>query len=115
MLSKDEIIRMAREAGAVERYFGNQLHGIAFHKKEWLERFAALVAAHVTEALTKSHEAAFQSYVDQAKADRELEALVARLDEREECAKVCAEGWKEGIGAKHQGDVFAVAIRARGE
>lgn len=34
--------------------------------------------------------------------------------EREACAKVCAEGWKEGIGAKHQGDVFAVAIRARG-
>ena len=34
---------------------------------------------------------------------------------REACAKVCAEGWKEGIGAKYQGDVFAEAIRARGQ
>ena len=34
--------------------------------------------------------------------------------EREACAKVCDEGWKEGIGAKYQGDVFAEAIRARG-
>ena len=52
-MTQDEIIRMAREAGAVERYFGNQLHGIAFHKKEWLERFAALVAAHEREACAK--------------------------------------------------------------
>jgi hypothetical protein len=35
--------------------------------------------------------------------------------EREACAKVCEEGWKEGIGAKYQGDVFAEAIKARNE
>ena len=52
-MTQDEIIRMAMEAGAVDRYFGNQLHGIAFHKKEWLERFAALVAAHEREACAK--------------------------------------------------------------
>lgn len=46
-MTQAEIIRMAKESGAVERYFGNQLHGIAFHKKEWLERFAATVAALV--------------------------------------------------------------------
>lgn len=52
-MQQDEIIRMAKESGAVERYFGNQLHGIAFHKKEWLERFADLVAAHEREACVK--------------------------------------------------------------
>ena len=35
--------------------------------------------------------------------------------EREACANVCESGWKSGVGAKHQGDVFAVAIRARGD
>lgn len=37
---------------------------------------------------------------------------VARADTLEEAAKVCEQGWKEGIGAKYQGDVFAAAIRA---
>ena len=60
-MTQDEIIRMAREAGAVERYFGNQLHGIAFHKKEWLERFAALVAAHEREACAKVCESMYNS------------------------------------------------------
>lgn len=45
--------------------------------------------------------------------DHKLEQV--RLEEREACAKVCEEGWKEGIGAKYQGNVFAAAIRARGE
>lgn len=35
--------------------------------------------------------------------------------EREECASLCESGWKSGVGAKHQGDVFAVAIRARSD
>ncbi len=38
-------------------------------------------------------------------------ALVAAA-EREACAKVCE---TEGIGAKYQGDVYAAAIRARGQ
>ena len=48
--------------------------------------------------------------------DQQLErfaALVAAR-EREACVKLCEEGWKEGFGAKYQGDVFAEAIRARG-
>jgi len=45
------------------------------------------------------------------------EALVAFAKlvaekEREACAKVCE---TDGIGAKYQGDVYAEAIRARGE
>jgi hypothetical protein len=34
---------------------------------------------------------------------------------REACAKLCESGWKLGIGEQYQGDVFATAIRARGE
>lgn len=33
--------------------------------------------------------------------------------ERENCAQIC--DGKTGLGAKHQGDVFAAAIRARGD
>jgi len=40
-----------------------------------------------------------------------FEAFV-RADEREECAKVCE---TEGLGAKYQGDVYAIAIRERGK
>ena len=40
-------------------------------------------------------------------------ALIAAA-EREACAVICEHGWKTGIGEKHQGDVFATAIRARG-
>jgi hypothetical protein len=31
---------------------------------------------------------------------------------KEKAAKVCEDGWKEGLGARFQGDVFAAAIRA---
>ena len=101
-MTQDEIIRMAREAG--------------LPPSGGIVKFAALVAAHVTEALTKSHEAAFQSYVDQAKADRELEVLAARLDEREACANVCEElqtvnpAWVD----MNYAEQCAAAIRARG-
>jgi hypothetical protein len=83
-------------------------------KFEWLERFAALVAAHVTEALTKAHEDAFQSYVDQAKADRELSVLAAVLAEREACAKLVEEMIASVmIKSMPLRDIVA-AIRARG-
>ena len=44
----------------------------------------------------------------------QLAALIklAVAQEREACAKVCETG---GIGAKYQGDVYAEAIRARGQ
>lgn len=64
------------------------------------------------EIIHMAREAGFEYAVDNERWYR-FAALVA-ANEREACAKVCAEGWKEGIGAKHQGDVFAVAIRARG-
>ncbi len=45
-----------------------------------------------------------------------IEGCVAQKSveaERKACAMVCAEGWKNGIGEKHQGDVFAEAILKR--
>jgi hypothetical protein len=105
-MTQDEIIRMAREAGLIQYV---QVEKTCVSNA--LERFAALVAAHTTQTLTKAHEDAFQSYVDQAKADRELEALAARLAEREECAKVCDERERANLyGVKE----CAAAIRARG-
>ena len=75
-MTRDDVIRMAREAGISDTDFDFQVVS-----PEDLERFAALVAAA----------------------------------EREACAVICEHGWKIGIGEKHQGDVFATAIRARGE
>ena len=46
-MTQDEIIRMAREAGAYEKY------EIYYFPVEELERFAALVAAHEREACAK--------------------------------------------------------------
>jgi hypothetical protein len=45
---------------------------------------------------------------------KQLEAFakLVAAKEREACAKVCETG---GIGAKYQGDVYAEAIRARGQ
>ena len=33
--------------------------------------------------------------------------------ERKACAELCKNGWKLGLGAKYQGDVFAEAIEKR--
>lgn len=74
-MTRDDVIRMAREAGISDTYFDFQMVS-----PEDLERFASLVAAA----------------------------------EREECAVICEHGWKTGVGEKYQGDVFATAIRARG-
>lgn len=37
--------------------------------------------------------------------------LAAVLRERERCASICEDGWKNIIGLKYQGDIFAEAIR----
>ena len=77
-MTQDEIIRMAREAGFIA-------NGQA--ERQWLERFAALVAAHEREAC--------------AKVCEEEAASWARLNAQDE----------EGYGATQS----AAAIRARGE
>ena len=103
-MERDEIIRMAREAGAyllirlddVETY---QISGNAA-----IERFAALVEAAATE---KANERANASWASMC------EKMVAA--EREACAKVCdsrymGDNSREDMEAKR----CAAAIRARG-
>ena len=103
-MERDEIIRMAREAGAyllirlddVETY---QISGNAA-----IERFAALVEAAATEKANERANASWSSM---------CEKMVAA--EREACAKVCdsrymGDNSREDMEAKRCG----AAIRARG-
>lgn len=94
-MNRDDIIRMAREAGISIRGHYDETGSTP----QELERFAALVAAAERNLIwTQSH---WTEY--------ELNIVAA---EREACAQVCE---TEGLGAKYQGDVYAAAIRARGE
>ena len=88
-MNRDDIIRMAREAGFDD-----------FEQDDMLERFAALVAAAEREKF-KVHAAAL---VRDARHD-------AIEREREACAKVCDENERANLyGVKE----CASAIRARG-
>jgi hypothetical protein len=94
-MTKDDITRMAREAGCVDPmvFFGAY------------ERFAALVAAAerervMNEPINKEH---WQRFEDEIRAA-----------EREACAKVCYElPWKD-MDCIPSNLAFAAAIRARG-
>ena len=90
-MTREEIIRMAREAGFSEW---------AVQTPKDLERFAALVAAAEREKF-KVHAAAL---VRDARHD-------ATEREREACAMVCDEHWRNSGNAMECAD----AIRARGE
>lgn len=75
-MNRDDIIRLAQEAGGRIEHIGTNIAWFEFLPKN-LERFAALVAAA----------------------------------EREECAKLCEEHWRNGGNAMECAD----AIRARGK
>ena len=92
-MNRDDITRMAREAGFVGFDGDNGS----------LRRFAALVAAHTLANIDPS---SFTSYQEGYEA--------GRLAEREACAKVCekdATAW----GYDSNGASCAIAIRARGQ
>jgi hypothetical protein len=97
-MTKDDILRMAREAGCVDPmvFFGSY------------ERFAALVAA--AERKNYEHTLALQ----QKSYEREIQIEVEA--EREACAKVCDARY---MGDNNREDMearrCAAAIRARGE
>ena len=101
-MNRDDIIRMAREAGFnVEKGYLLRITGI----DEDLERFAALVASAERERLT---------YAAMKAAEKAVNVAIAL--EREACAKEC-----EGINSAedYYGErpelVCAEAIRARGQ
>ena len=96
-MNKEDIVRMAREAGV---YSGaNEMVFAAS-----LERFAALVEAHVN-----AKEKERQRYdIHSCGPDCDRYICVAVRNEREACAKVC-----DYMGTT-QGKYLASAIRARG-
>jgi hypothetical protein len=87
-MTRDDIIRMAREAEA------------SFETAESMFKFAALVAAAERERLTA---AAF------AAAEKAIDAAIAA--EREACAKVC----DDLVLDQYSASGCAAAIRARGQ
>ena len=101
-MTRNDIIRMAREAGF-------ESHDISLNFPKELERFAALVASAERERLTDAAMKAAEKAVD-----------VAIALEREACAKV-ADTISDKYGWGHYGnevdtaDEIAKAIRARGQ
>jgi len=86
-MNREDIIRMAREAGGLP----DPMVFIGAY-----ERFAALVAAHVRETEFKPDWNNYQ----QGRAD-------GAAEEREACAKLCEDGFTEYM--------IAESIRARGQ
>ena len=101
-MNRDEIIRMAREAGGSEG-------GIWGFTLNDLERFAALAAAAERKRLREE--------IHSCHANCDHPVCVAVRKEREECAQAC--NWIEaGLrdpGRKLVASDCAAAIRARGQ
>ena len=95
-MNRDDIIRMAREAGAYPA--ANTDRALLLLSESHLEAFAALVAAHEREATLERNNLTWVA---------NCQHLVAA--EREECAKL-AEAWGAWIG---DGQLVANAIRTR--
>ena len=105
-LSKDEIIRMAREAG---------IGALTEYGKEALERFAALVAENT--GIKQQREIVRLKAIIEEQANGAQNLVLA---EREACAKLCDEVemrfGRDGDDLEQYGaNQCAAAIRARGE
>lgn len=99
-----EIIRMAEESGLLNPPQDGLNWSAPLPNINCLQRielFADLVAVAERDRIA-----------DEAKHIIKRAEARGAAAEREACARVCE---TEGIGAKYQGDVYAVAIRARGE
>ena len=102
-MNREDIIRMAREAG-----FASGLGSPVYHK---LNAFAALVAAAERNSWPAEMEA----------MERQVNILTdalaqAKAEEREACAKVCDElHWPWHMGDNSGPKECAAAIRARGQ
>jgi hypothetical protein len=111
-MTREDIIRMAREAGLGTALCHNSIDGdrIWIEGADWheeVERFAALVAAHTLANIDPS---TFMSYQEGFEA--------GAAAEREACAKVAKETVCDmhlGTGIKIYGTRAAAAIRARGQ
>jgi hypothetical protein len=107
-MNRDEITRMAREAG-FNSHHNPDLYDCMVASDKAIERFAALVAVHTLANNTPS---SFTSYQEGFEA--------GRFAEREACAKVCDDirnDWKtHGDEMKtYAAEYLANAIRARSQ
>ena len=115
-MNRDDIIRMAQEAGS-----NRVLDVMVFGSDEYLERFAAIVAAAEREAMLRDgwrqcavgqRTTQFCGMTEDAvKAEREACAQECEKIERRKWETVMNGGAMQGIGARD----CAAAIRARGE
>jgi hypothetical protein len=131
-MTKEDIIRMAREAGFTDA----DEKGVWITDGYWteeMERFAALVAVQVeatwqnrylklmdlmqiregqpNKPCCLAEREKFEKLIDEL-TNKSLHAqLNAVAAEREACAKVCERQW--GIDGQHTANEFAAAIRAR--
>jgi hypothetical protein len=118
-MTRDDIIRMAREAGCIARRHPEYWDDVqVFATPDVLERFAALVAAAEREAILKE---GYRKCAEGQKTTQFCGMLQqAVLTEREACAKVCESLWnypENGMATEEEcyGDECAKAIRARGQ
>ena len=100
-MNREEIIRMAQEAG----FCHDTNNGIYLSAPMHIEAFAALVASAERERIKQANAPEIERINTHIK---ELEDAV--IDEREACAKVC-----ESIGQHNIINQCATAIRARGQ
>ena len=106
-MNREDIIRMAQEAGFFIQQ--NEIYSMSTQSDqeltEWIERFAALVAKHTLVNIDPSSFMTWQEGYE-----------VGKQTEREACAKVIEEcNWPKWADATDARDVFAEAIRARGQ
>ena len=114
-MTREDIIKMAREAGLLPIDIGPTIETWQMRRKEEsLVRFAALVAAHEREKV-----AAWMMRQGYATGHGDtVEDLLKELEwqirerEREACAKVCEQAADDEF---YMGRQYADAIRARGE
>ena len=99
-MNRDDIIRMAREAGL---HLATDVNWMPIISLEYAEKFAALVVKPWADQLEVERKR-FQELNDVAA----LGMQHARAAEREACAKVCEDS------VEYAGDTLAEAIRARG-
>jgi hypothetical protein len=105
-MTKDDIIRMAREAGAsteIKHVTVGNGDGIVFTPDE-LARFADLVAARAVSSIDPSQ---FMSHREGFEA--------GAAAEREACAKVCESLFDLDDDSCSEAEQCAAAIRARGQ
>ena len=105
-MNRDDIIRMAREAGCIPRRHPEYDNDVqVFATPDVLERFAALVAA----AKDAEHQQTLA--LQQRSYEREIQLEVEA--EREACAKLCEDYDDDRGTGETWGPRFAAIIRAR--